>query len=76
MAPIGFFKNYETIKGENPLHICATCKNINALKHLINLGFDKNQKNINGQNVKQILETEIKKHEIEIEKHQIMNSLI
>lgn len=76
MAPIGFFKNYESIKGENPLHICATCKNINALKHLINLGFDKNQKNKNGHNVKQILENGIKKHEIEIEKYKTMNSLI
>ena len=56
IAPIGFFKNYETVRGENPLHTCAACRNMNALKKLLILGFDKNQKNKNGQNVQNILE--------------------
>jgi hypothetical protein len=76
MAPIGFFKNYETIKGENPLHICANCKNMNALKNLLTLGFDKNQKNKKGYNIEQILENKIKTHKIEIEIIQNMKTLL
>ena len=55
-APIGFFKNYENIRGENPLHICAKCKNTYALKILLKLGFDQNQKNKENKTVKDILE--------------------
>ena len=57
-APIGFFKNYENIQGGNPLHSCAKCKNIYALKKMLTLGFDKNQKNKKGETIKDILNTQ------------------
>jgi hypothetical protein len=59
IAPIGFFKNYETVRGDNPLHTCASCKNFYALKKLLALGFDKNQKNKKGETVKDIIISKI-----------------
>ena len=71
-SPIGFFKNYETVRGENPLHICAKCKNIYALKNLLTLGFDKNQKNKKGETVKDILENQNKKYQKDLDLSQQM----
>ena len=71
-APVGFFKNYETIKGDNPLHTCAHCKNSYALKKMLILGFDQNQKNKKGETVKDILENQAKKHQKDLDLSQQM----
>lgn len=71
-APVGFFKNYETIKGDNPLHTCAKCKNIYALKKFLILGFDQNQKNKKGETVKDILENQAKKYQKDLDLSQQM----